>query len=101
MAKVSVILPVYNAGKYLHQCMDSIVNQTLKDIEIICVDDGSSDNSLEILRQYAEKDERVKVIAQANGGAGAARNNGLRAATGEYLSFLDSDDFFELDMLEF
>lgn len=100
MAKVSVILPVYNAGKYLHQCMDSIVNQTLKDIEIICVDDGSSDNSLEILRQYAEKDERVKVIAQANGGAGAARNNGLRAATGEYLSFLDSDDFFELDMLE-
>lgn len=100
MAKVSVILPVYNAGKYLHQCMDSIVNQTLTDIEIICVDDGSSDNSLEILRQYAEKDERVKVIAQANGGAGAARNNGLRAATGEYLSFLDSDDFFELDMLE-
>lgn len=100
MAKVSVILPVYNAGKYLHQCMDSIVNQTLRDIEIICVDDGSSDNSLEILNQYAQKDERVKVIAQANGGAGAARNNGLRAATGEYLSFLDSDDFFEPDMLE-
>ena len=94
--KVSVILPVYNASDYLHQCMDSIVGQTLKDIEIICVDDGSTDNSLDILKEYEQKDKRVKVIQQKNAGAGAARNNGLSIATGEYLSFLDSDDFFEL-----
>lgn len=100
MPKVSVILPVYNAEKYLRQCLDSIVCQTLQDIEIICVDDGSSDASLEILREYGEKDSRVKVVPQKNGGAGAARNNGLRIATGEYLSFLDSDDFFEPNMLE-
>ena len=98
--KVSVILPVYNASDYLHQCMDSIVGQTLKDIEIICVDDGSTDNSLDILKEYEQKDKRVKVIQQKNAGAGAARNNGLSIATGEYLSFLDSDDFFEPDMLE-
>ena len=98
--KVSVILPVYNASDYLHQCMDSIVGQTLKDIEIICVDDGSTDNSLDILKEYEQKDKRVKVIQQKNAGAGAARNNGLSIATGEYLSFLDSDDFFEFDMLE-
>ncbi len=100
MAQVSVIIPVYNAEKYLNQCMDSIINQTLRDIEIICVDDGSSDHSLDILKEYQEKDNRVKVISQKNGGAGAARNNGLRQASGEYLSFLDSDDFFEPDMLE-
>lgn len=100
MAQVSVIIPVYNAEKYINQCLDSIVGQTLRDIEIICVDDGSSDRSLEILREYQERDDRVKVIEQPNGGAGAARNNGLRHATGEYLSFLDADDFFEPDMLE-
>lgn len=98
--KVSVILPVYNVEKYLKQCMDSIVNQTLKDIEIICVDDGSTDASLSILKEYEKEDDRVKVICQQNAGAGAARNNGLSIATGEYLSFLDSDDFFSLDMLE-
>ncbi len=98
--KVSVILPVYNVSQYLRQCMDSIVGQTLKDIEIICVDDGSTDDSLDILREYEAKDSRVKVIEQQNAGAGAARNKGLAIATGEYLSFLDSDDFFELDMLE-
>ena len=90
--KVSVILPVYNVSEYLRQCMDSIVGQTLKDIEIICVDDGSTDDSLEILKEYEAKDKRVKVIEQKNAGAGAARNNGLAIATGEYLSFLDSDD---------
>ena len=98
--KVSVILPVYNVSDYLRQCMDSIVGQTLKDIEIICVDDGSTDDSLAILKEYEAKDQRVKVIQQANAGAGAARNKGLEIATGEYLSFLDSDDFFEPDMLE-
>lgn len=97
---VSVIMPVYNGETYLRQCLDSVVNQTLKEIEIICVDDGSSDRSVEILKEYAAKDERVMVLQQANAGAGTARNNGLSKASGKYLSFLDSDDFFETDMLE-
>lgn len=100
MIKVSVIIPVYNVEKYLKQCLDSIVNQTLKEIEIICVDDGSSDNSLNILRDYEKMDSRVIVLTQANSGAGVARNAGMQIAQGEYLSILDSDDFFELDMLE-
>lgn len=98
--KVSVIIPVYNAEKYLRQCLDSICKQTLSEIEIICVDDGSSDSSLEILMEYASRDSRLKILSQRNGGAGSARNNGLKHATGEYLSFLDADDFFELNMLE-
>lgn len=98
--KVSVILPVYNVDKYLRQCLDSVIGQTLKEIEIICVDDGSTDASLEILREYEKKDPRVKIICQKNSGAGAARNNGMAIAQGKYLSFLDSDDFFEFDMLE-
>lgn len=97
---VSVIVPVYNVEQYLPQCLDSIVNQTLKNIEIICVNDSSTDNSLNILNHYAEKDPRIKVVTQPNGGAGAARNRGLSLAAGKYLSFLDSDDFFEPDMLE-
>ena len=100
MIKVSVILPVYNVEPYLRQCMDSIVGQTLEEIEIICVDDGSSDNSLNILKEYWQKDSRVRVIEQQNAGAGAARNAGMRVASGQYLSFLDSDDFFEPNMLE-
>ena len=98
--KVSVIIPVYNTEKYLRECLDSVVNQTLKNIEIICVDDGSTDGSLEILREYAEKDSRVKVYTQPNTNAGAARNHGLRYATGEYLAFLDSDDYYETHLLE-
>ena len=97
---VSVIVPVYNVEQYLPQCLDSIVNQTLKNIEIICVNDSSTDNSLNILNHYAEKDPRIKVVTQPNGGAGAARNRGHSLAAGKYLSFLDSDDFFEPDMLE-
>lgn len=100
MAKVSVIIPVYNVEPYLKQCMDSVVGQTLKDIEIICVDDGSTDGSLDILKEYATEDSRIQIIEQKNAGAGAARNNGMRHATGKYLSFLDSDDFFEPRMLE-
>ncbi len=100
MPKVSVIIPVYNVEKYLSKCLDSVINQTLKDIEIICIDDGSTDNSLSILEEYAKKDKRIKIIKQKNLGAGAARNKGLEVAKGDYLSFLDSDDFFELDMLE-
>ena len=100
MPAVSVIIPVYNVEKYLNECLDSVINQTLKDIEIICVDDGSSDKSLEILKSYQEKDNRIKILIQQNKHSGVARNNGLKIAKGEYLSFLDSDDIFELDMLE-
>ena len=98
--KVSVIIPVYNVSKYLKPCLDSIINQTLKEIEIICVDDGSTDNSLEILNEYKEKDSRFIVLTQQNKYAGIARNTGLEKATGKYVCFLDSDDFFELSMLE-
>lgn len=98
--KVSVIIPVYNAAEFLRDGLDSLLKQTLREIEIICVDDGSKDESLEILREYEKKDKRVIVIHQENQGAGAARNNGMAKARGEYLSFLDADDFFETDMLE-
>lgn len=97
---ISIIIPVYNVEAYLKQCLDSIINQTLKNIEIICVDDGSTDNSLNILKEYQEKDNRIIILQQQNQYAGIARNNGLKVAKGKYLSFLDSDDFFELDMLE-
>lgn len=98
--KVSVIIPVYNVSKYLRQCLDSVVLQTLTDIEIICVDDGSTDNSLDILYEYSNKDKRFKVIRQDNCGAGKARNTGLKVAKGKYLIFLDADDFSEKEMLE-
>jgi glycosyltransferase involved in cell wall biosynthesis len=97
--RVSVVIPVYNAEKYLAQCLDSILHQTLKEIEIICVDDGSTDKSLEILKEYAQRDKRITILGQKNLYAGVARNAGLSVARGEYLSFLDSDDFFESDML--
>lgn len=98
--KVSVILPVYNGEKYLKDCLDSLLNQSLKEIEIICIDDGSVDNSMEILKEYRAKNDKIKIISQENQGAGVARNNGMKIATGEYLSFLDADDFFEKDMLK-
>ncbi|MDY3918011.1 MAG: glycosyltransferase family 2 protein [Candidatus Limivivens sp.] len=98
--KVSVILPVYNGEAYLRKCMDDILAQTLKEIQVICINDGSADSTLEILREYAAADDRVLVIDQENTGAGQARNNGLVYAEGEYLSFLDADDFFEPQMLE-
>ena len=91
--KVSVIIPVYNVEKYLRQCLDSVVNQTLKDIEIICVDDGSTDNSLAILKEYAAKDPRINILKQYHGGTSIARNLGLQHAKAEYIHFLDSDDF--------
>lgn len=97
--KVSVIIPVYNAEKYLGQCLESVANQTLKDIEIICVDDGSIDSSVDILNEFAEKDSRFKVIHQQNQFAGTARNNGMKAAGGKYFVFWDSDDFFEPNAL--
>lgn len=97
---VSVIIPVYNAEEYLRQCLDSIINQTLKNIEIICVDDGSTDTSLGILREYERLDSRIKVLTQKNLYAGVARNTGMDAASGKYYVFLDADDFFEPDLLE-
>ena len=100
MIKVSVIIPVYNAHQYLNQCLDSLCRQTLKEIEIICVDDGSTDQSLRILKKYAQCDSRIHILTQENKGAGAARNHGLCTAKGKYVSFLDSDDFFEPNMLE-
>ena len=98
--KVSVIIPVYNTELYLRECLDSVIHQTLREIEIICVDDGSTDRSLEILREYEARDGRFRVLTQPNVNAGAARNRGLDLARGEYLSFLDADDFFEPKMLE-
>lgn len=98
--KVSVIIPVYNVEKYLEQCLDSVINQTLKDIEIICVNDETQDNSLEILKQYAKKDNRIKIINTANHGLGAARNYGFDQATGDYIFFLDSDDWIKETALE-
>jgi len=97
---VSVIMPIYNAEKFLRETLDTVVNQTLKDIEIICVDDGSSDGTLAILQEYAKNDERMVIIEQANQYAGVARNNGLAQATGEYVIFWDADDLFELEALE-
>ncbi len=100
--KVSVIVPVYNAEKYLENCLDSIINQTLKEVELILVDDSSTDGSLGILMDYAKKDSRITVIENEHEGDGAAsaRNAGLKKATGDYVLFLDADDYFELDLLE-
>ena len=98
--KISIIIPVYNAEEYLYECLDSLINQTMKNTEIICIDDGSTDNSYEILSEYAAKDNRFIILQQENKGAGAARNKGMEIAKGEFLAFLDADDFFEHDMLE-
>ncbi|MDR1998254.1 MAG: glycosyltransferase [Candidatus Margulisbacteria bacterium] len=98
--KVSVILPVCNTEKYLRSCLESVLAQTLKNFECICVDDGSTDCSAQILADYAEKDRRIKIISQANTGPGGARNTGLKLAAGEYIFFLDSDDFLRQDALE-
>lgn len=98
--KVSVIVPVHNAEKYLEQCLNSILGQTLKDIEVICVNDKSTDGSAAILDSYAANEPRLRVLQSPGLGAGGARNIGLESAQGKYLSFLDADDFFEPDMLE-
>ena len=92
MAKISVIVPIYNDDRYLHECLDSIINQTFEDIEIICVNDGSTDESLNILKQYESRDFRVKVISQENKGVGAARNAGIKISSGEYIYFIDADE---------
>ncbi|ULO03512.1 glycosyltransferase [Campylobacter sp. RM12651] len=92
--KVSVIIPVYNTEKYLRECLDSVINQSLKEIEIICVDDGSTDNSLEILKEYAAKDNRIFVVSRINCGVGYSRNEGIQKAKGEFLAFIDPDDYY-------
>lgn len=99
--KISVIIPVYNVEKYLRQCLDSVINQTYKDLQIICVDDASTDKSLEILQEYAKKDNRIIIVQnEVNLKLGPARNHGMKYATGEYIHFLDSDDWLELDAYE-
>ena len=100
MIKVSVIIPVYNVEKYLEECLQSICNQTLKDIEIICINDGSTDKSGQILKDFAKKDKRIVLIEQKNQGVSIARNNGLKAAKGEYIGFVDSDDWIDPDFYE-
>lgn len=100
MKKVSVILPIYNVSVYLRQCLDSVVNQTLEELEIVCVDDGSTDNSLEIIREYAQKDPRIVVLTGPNGGYGKAMNRGLERATGEYVGIVEPDDYVASDMFE-
>ncbi|MBQ8847431.1 MAG: glycosyltransferase [Candidatus Gastranaerophilales bacterium] len=100
MAKVSIIIPIYNAQKYLKECVDSVINQTLKDIEIICVNDGSKDNSLEILKEYEKQDNRVIIIDKQNGGYASAINAGLEKATSEYIGIVESDDVCAKEMFE-
>lgn len=94
-AKISIIIPVYNVEGYIARCLDSCIDQTLFDIEIVCVDDGSTDRSLQILDYYAQKDKRVKVIHKENGGVAAARNTGIDNSTGSWLMFVDSDDYLD------
>lgn len=98
--KLSVIIPVYNVEPYLRKCLDSIVNQTYRDLEIVLIDDGSPDNCGEICDEYAARDDRIVVIHKKNGGLSAARNDGIRRATGEWITFVDSDDWCELDYYE-
>lgn len=99
--KISIIVPVYKVEPYIHKCVDSILNQTFKDFEVILVDDGSPDNCGKICDEYAQKDDRVVVIHKENGGQATARNSGLDIARGEYIGFVDSDDYIEEDMYEF
>ncbi len=100
MPKISVIVPVYNVEKYLEKCLDSILNQTFKDIEIICVNDGSTDSSRKILETYQKRDSRIKIADKENGGLSSARNAGLKIAQGEFISFIDSDDWVSESMLD-
>ena len=98
---ISVIVPVYNVEKYLNKCVDSIIHQTFTNLEIILVDDGSTDKSGPFCEKYAALDQRVKVIHKTNGGLSDARNKGIEKATGDFVTFIDSDDFIELDMIEY
>ena len=98
--KITVIVPVYNVENYLNKCLDSLINQTYKNLEIIVINDGSIDNSGEICQEYAQKDNRIVYIEKENGGQSEARNMGLDRMTGSYVAFVDSDDWVELDYVE-
>lgn len=100
MIKVSIIVPFYNTQEYIEKCLNSLVNQTLKNIEIILINDGSTDDSVEIAKAFREKDSRIKIINQENKKQGAARNAGMKIAQGEYIGFVDSDDWVDLDYFE-
>lgn len=99
-AKVAIVVPVYNVEKYVAECLESCIKQTLTDIEIICVNDGSTDNSLDILKEYARKDYRIQIIDKPNGGLSSARNAGIKAAYAEWIMYLDSDDYLDLNACE-
>jgi len=100
MDKISVIIPVYNVEPYIRKCLDSVINQTYKNLEILLVDDGSTDNSGKICDEYAKNDNRIKVFHKSNGGVSSAKNIGLKHITGKYVGFVDSDDWIEPDMYE-
>ena len=100
MTKVSIVVPIYKTEQYLKRCVDSLIHQTLKDIEIILVDDGSPDNCPAMCEELAETDSRIKIVHKKNGGLSSARNAGMRVAEGEYIGFVDSDDDVEADMYE-
>lgn len=100
MVKISVIIPVYNVEEYLSECLDHIVNQTLTDIEIICIDDGSTDRSPKILNEYAINDDRIRIVLQENIGLAATRNKGIELARGDYIYFMDGDDYLDLSALD-
>lgn len=100
MCKLSIIIPIFNVEHYLNECLNSVCAQTLENIEIICIDDGSTDNSLNIVKEYSKKDDRIKLITQKNSGQATARNKGIKEAKGEYIAFVDSDDFIEPTMFE-
>lgn len=101
MEKISIIIPVYNVEEYLRQCIESVIGQTYNNIEIILVDDGSTDNSGSICDEYREKDSRIIVLHKENGGLSDARNTGINIATGKYITFIDSDDYISADMCQF
>ena len=100
MKKVSIVVPVYNVEKYLPKCLESLINQTYKNVEIICVDDGTPDSSVEIIRAFQANDDRIKLISQENQGLSGARNTGIKSADGEYIMFVDSDDWIDTDCCE-
>ena len=100
MEQISVIIPVYNVEQYLERCLDSVIAQTYKQLEIICINDGSKDNSLAICQAYQKRDERIRIIDQENKGLAAVRNVGIREAKSDYIYFIDSDDFIDVDYIE-
>lgn len=97
---ITIIIPIYNVEKYLRECIESVLNQTYKNLEIILIDDGSKDNSAKICDEYEEKEKRIKVIHKENGGVSSARNKGLEIATGDYITFIDGDDYIDKDYIE-